>query len=64
MLVQWLLSISNAVIVACSVCSAYICAVVGWKIQFLSKRVERIEMHALTLHSEILKISESQTDHR
>jgi len=40
------------------ICTAYVCAVLGMAIDRMQRRVDRMEMHALTVHNAVLQLRE------
>jgi hypothetical protein len=63
-IVRWIFDGSNLVIVAGITCTAYACAVIGLAVGQLTRRVSRMEMHALTVHNEVLNAKELIEDDR
>ncbi len=57
---QWFMPTVNPVATVVVACSAYIVGVIGMEMEKLSRRLSRMEMHALRLHDEILLIKDQQ----
>ncbi len=58
-LFQQFFQVSDYVAVISITCTTYICSLIGMGISRLQSRVDRMEMHLLTIHNEILKTQES-----
>jgi hypothetical protein len=54
-LMRILLPNSTDIVIVVIACSSYVVAVLGSVIYILQQRIIRMELHALTLHNEILK---------
>lgn len=56
--VHWLLGGAVQLAAVAITCTAYVCAILGVAMVKLHTRVSRMEMHALTVHNEILATKE------
>jgi NADH:ubiquinone oxidoreductase subunit K len=55
---SWIFDESNLLMVASITCMAYECAVIGLVVAKLTRRISRIEMHALSVRNEVLMAKE------
>ena len=60
--IWWVVSVafssSGQLVAMMLICTAYICAVLGLAIDRMQRRVDRMEMHALTVHNAVLQLRE------
>lgn len=52
----------NVLVVAAVACIAFVGATIGVRMQYILQRIERIEIHALTVHNEVLRSHEKLND--
>lgn len=55
-LARWIFSDSDPLIVAAVTCTAFLSASIGIGIYKVGRRVDRLELHALTVHNEVLTV--------
>lgn len=48
----------STVMVIAVTCAAYTCAVIGWAVEQVQKRVNQMAIHATSIHDEVLAVKE------
>ncbi len=54
LIVRWVFDETNLTVVTGITCAAYVCTAIGMAVGKQQRVIDRMEMHALTLHNEIL----------